>query len=256
MLRVLIASQPARTGWFGGTTFSTVTHGALIALAVVSSGGAAASNVREERAAEHVERITFVAPTPPAISGDAKSTGAGLTAEQRAEADRDAAVAAIRSLQELADAAVTIPDVTAATDLTAVTDAWLAQPDGLASESHQTAAAIVNLKSGFVAPANGVYTADLVERSVEAKNGNPKPRYPTQLANMGIEGAFTVKFVVDSSGRVPESTIEFPSTMHRLFASAVRTALLHSHYFPALIGGRRVQQEVVQEFNFSMGRRR
>src|ERR1044071_1251236 len=60
MLRVLIASQPARAGWLGGTTFSTVTHGALIALAVVSSASSV-SPVREERAAE-VERIAYVEP--------------------------------------------------------------------------------------------------------------------------------------------------------------------------------------------------
>jgi len=250
-----MASQPARTGWFGGTTFSAVTHGALIALAVVSSGTGVAS-VHEERAAEHVERVTYLVPTPPAVSGTPRSTGSAPTVAEQAAAERDAAIAAIQSIRDAVDAAATIPDLSTATDLTAVTDAWLTRPDGMTSDGQHTAASVLNLKSGFVAPANGVYTADLVEHSIEPKRGNPKPRYPTQLANLGVEGTFMVKFVVDSVGEVPDSTIEFPSAMHRLFAAAVRTALLHSHYLPARIGERRVQQEVVQEFNFSMGRRR
>jgi hypothetical protein len=58
MLRVLIASQPAKAGWLGGTSFSTVTHGALIALAIVSSGKNVPT-VSEERAAV-IERVTYV----------------------------------------------------------------------------------------------------------------------------------------------------------------------------------------------------
>jgi hypothetical protein len=73
---------------------------------------------------------------------------------------------------------------------------------------------------------------------------------------MGVEGAFIVRFVVDSSGAVPADRIEFPSTMHRLFVGAVRTALLKSHYAPAMIAGHVVAQQVIQEFRFEMGRRR
>src|SRR5437899_399278 len=53
MLRVLLASQPARAGWLGGTAFSTLTHGALIALAVIAT--------KEIRYAPHEERAS--APT-------------------------------------------------------------------------------------------------------------------------------------------------------------------------------------------------
>ena len=55
---------------------------------------------------------------------------------------------------------------------------------------------------------------------------------------------------------VPEDKIEFPNTMHRLFASAVRAALLKSHYAPAMIAGHFVSQQVIQEFRFEVGHRR
>lgn len=252
MLRVLLASQPARAGWLGGTTVSTVTHGALIALAVVSTGSTF-TGVREERAAAPAERITYIVP-PRASDGAGRSgtSGAPRRAVERALAAPTVNVAA---LQDRIAAALDVPDLTAATDLTAVTDAWLARPDGLSAPS-MTAAELLNSKSAFVAPANGIYTADLVERGVEPRRGNPKPRYPSALADLGVEGAFLVRFVVDSTGSVPENQIEFPGTMHRLFAAAVRVALLKSHFAPARAGGHVVPQEVVQEFRFELGRRR
>jgi len=151
---------------------------------------------------------------------------------------------------------VTAPDHRSGPDLTAVADAWLAQPDGMEAPVTTSMNDFLAKKSGFVRPTNGVYDEYMVERSVQPRRGNPKPRYPSALADMGIEGAFIVRFVVDSAGEVPEDKIEFPSTMHRLFATAVRTALLKSHYAPAMIAGHVVAQQVIQEFRFEVGRRR
>jgi TonB family protein len=92
----------------------------------------------------------------------------------------------------------------------------------------------------------------MVERIVAAAPGNPEPRYPEPLRRMGVEGRFVVRFVVDTTGQVEENQIEFPSTAHRLFVESVRTALLRSRYFPAMLGGRRVAQLVEQEFRFKM----
>src|ERR1043166_3109289 len=58
MLRVLISSQPVRDGWIGSSAFSTVTHGALIALAVVGTTQQP-TMVHEERAVTP-ERITYI----------------------------------------------------------------------------------------------------------------------------------------------------------------------------------------------------
>jgi len=107
-----------------------------------------------------------------------------------------------------------------------------------------------------VPPQNGVYTEDAVDRTVLPRRGNPVPRYPSALADIGVEGDFVVMFVVDSTGIVRNDEIRFPTSMHRLFAEAVRNALLRSRYTPAFYGGRKVPQEVVQEFRFTLRDRR
>src|SRR5207302_1241506 len=126
MLRVLLASQPARAGWLGGTTFSTVTHGTLIALAVVASG-TTISTVHEDRAAEPPERITYVEPAR--IADALKQADVEKAAVKKAAAPVPAPAAAdplapgtLDALKDAASEAIQIPDVTAATDLTAVTD--------------------------------------------------------------------------------------------------------------------------------------
>jgi TonB family protein len=255
MLRVLMASQPVRAGWVASTTFSTITHGALIAIAVVATNHVPTS-VRETRAAEQRERITYVEPARLAEAlRQAEAEKREAAAERRAAEEQRKRDAELAAIQNIADAPIDVPNVTAQPDLTAVADAWLAQPDGMESPPTRSMNDLLAARSGFRAPKGGVYDENTVERSVQPRRGNPKPRYPGALADMGVEGAFVVRFVVDSTGDVPEDKIEFPNTMHRLFASAVRTALLRSHYAPAMVAGHVVAQEVVQEFRFEMGRR-
>jgi TonB family protein len=252
MLRVLMASQPVRTGWVASTTFSTVTHGALIAIAVATNH--AISAVRETRAADPVERITYVEPAlleeAMRASREARRVDAARAKEAAEQRRRDEMVAEILRVAALP---IDVPEITAAPDLTDVSDAWLTQPDGLAVPALSFNDVLNGRRPGPV-PVDGVYTEDAVERSVQPIRGNPKPRYPGRLADMGVEGTFIVRFVVDSTGDVLADRIEFPSTMHRLFASAVRVALLKSRYAPAMIAGHVVAQQVVQEFRFQIGR--
>lgn len=69
-----------------------------------------------------------------------------------------------------------------------------------------------------------------------------------------MEGSFLVRFTVDSTGRVSRDDIDFPAGMHRLFVESVRDAIVHSRYFPAELGGRRVRLRVEQRFVFVMAR--
>ena len=261
MLRVLMASQPVRAGWAASTTFSTVTHGALIAIAVVATNQTATA-VRESRAAERVERITYVEPArlaeamrrAAADKREAAELAAVKAAAERQAVERRKQEEMFAAVQLAAALPIDVPDITAQPDLTAVADAWLAQPDSLPSAPTSSMNDLLAKRAGFIAPENGVYDENMVERSVQPRRGNPKPRYPSALADMGVEGAFVVRFVVDTTGDVPSDKIEFPRSMHRLFATAVRAALLKSHYAPAMIAGHVVAQQVVQEFRFEMGR--
>jgi TonB family protein len=247
MLRILISSQPARTGWIGSTTFSTVTHGALIALAVAGTAHGVKS-VREERATDP-ERITYIETRMlPARPTEKRVERNAAPSKPSAPPALDLAMIAMQVTDAIS--AIPIPDI-AAPDLTEVTNGWTSVPDSSFSTGADLAALLM-AKLAMQRPANGIFTEEMVERSVRPRRGNPTPRYPSALEGMGIEGDFVVKFVVDSTGAVKDDQIEFPSSMHRLFVDAVRNALRRSRYFPATFAGRTVPQLVVQEFRFTM----
>ena len=83
---------------------------------------------------------------------------------------------------------------------------------------------------------------------------NPKPVYPPSMLSAGIETAFVVQFVVDTTGRVDDHSLKFPASAGRLFVDAVQRVLLRSRYRPAELGGRRVAQFVEQQFTFRIAR--
>jgi protein TonB len=252
MLRVLLASRPARAGWLGGTTFSTLTHGALIALAVMAT-----KDVRlppsEHRAATSVEHTIYIDVAKLVDAKTAKAEPKTLRSTRKTSPPKP--TLNFTQYAQAISAAIQIPDVAATPDLDAIPDAWHAMPDSLPSTGKSATGMLTQAGVIPQPPVNGIYTEDMVDRSVQERRGNPKPRYPSVLANQGIEGDFLVRFVVDSTGTVPDDKIEFPSTMHRLFAAAVRTALLRSRYLPAQLGGRAVAQQVIQEFRFRIGGR-
>jgi hypothetical protein len=84
--------------------------------------------------------------------------------------------------------------------------------------------------------------------------GRKPCRISASLAAASVEAAFVVRFVVDSTGRIRDKSLEFPGKAHPLFVDAVRRALLRSRYLPAEVDGRRVAQLVSQEFIFRMER--
>lgn len=100
--------------------------------------------------------------------------------------------------------------------------------------------------------ANGIFTPDLVDAAATQQPGNPKPRYPEPLRDLGIEADVNVQFVVDTTGKVDEPTIEFTSQAHRLFMDAIRASLHRARFFPAKLAGTLVPQLVQQEFRFQL----
>ncbi|MGH7615693.1 MAG: energy transducer TonB, partial [Gemmatimonadaceae bacterium] len=114
-------------------------------------------------------------------------------------------------------------------------------------------ASLVNRRA-TTTPADGIYRAESVDRVVTPFGDNPRPAYPRSLEAAGVEADFTVMFVVDSTGRVEERSVDVPRNVHRMFADAVRYALARSRYLPAQLGGQAVRQLVAQEFVFRMQR--
>jgi protein TonB len=97
---------------------------------------------------------------------------------------------------------------------------------------------------------SGPYIAATVEKEAVGTGDNAKPTYPSDLLNRLIEAKFSVFFVVDSTGRVDSTTIEVPPSVHVQFAKAVRDVLVHWHFYPAEVRGRRVRQLMEQPFEF------
>ena len=95
------------------------------------------------------------------------------------------------------------------------------------------------------------YDEDQVERAVQVTRASP-PRYPDALKSVGVEGVVAMRFIVSAEGRVEPGSIDVISTPHKLFADAVRTALLNTRYRPAEAGGHAVRQLVEQTFHFKL----
>jgi periplasmic protein TonB len=102
---------------------------------------------------------------------------------------------------------------------------------------------------GLGSGSSRAYDENQVERAVEVTR-KAEPRYPESLKSVGVEGVVMMHFIVGADGRVEPGSIQVLSTPHKLFADAVRTALLNTRYRPAEAGGRSVRQLVEQSFTF------
>lgn len=101
-------------------------------------------------------------------------------------------------------------------------------------------------------PGSGdVFRGPQVERAA-ALEGTVAPRYPAMLRERGIEGSVTLRFVVDTAGRVEPASVVVVSSTHELFAAAARAALPRLRFTPAAAGGRHVRQLVELPFTFEI----
>ena len=108
-------------------------------------------------------------------------------------------------------------------------------------------------QAGDSAPAaEPVFAEDEVQKSVRRVAGSPHPRYPQPLIEQGIEGLVVIRFVVDTSGRIDESTVRVLRATDRAFLRAVRDWLPRARFEPAEKDGRKVRQGVVQPFHFHL----
>jgi len=234
--------RPGRSR-FGVATFSVAAHGALITLAAITSGRTV--SLESMPNITPAEEVIFIKPH------DEEHRTVTIHRSALARAAMKAAALIVPDLTRLrvaVDASLaaipSVPDVKL--DVTARTSD--AHDFGDVNTSELLASSVIWALSH--PGKNGAYTSDIVEKVAWPRKDNPRPRYPDALKRQGVEGSFVVEFVVDSTGRVDEKTMNFPSTTHPMFLRAVRDALLHSRYFPAELAGIRVRQLVQQQFSF------
>jgi TonB family protein len=76
------------------------------------------------------------------------------------------------------------------------------------------------------------------------------PAYPPALLAKGIMGYARVRYVVDTLGAVDTLSYQVVTATHADFAVAVRRALPHMRFRPAIQQGNKVRQWVEQTFHF------
>ena len=251
MVHTFISSQAVRFGAarLGVASFSIITHASLITFAVVASGPRPLS-VSDTRTIP-VEKLHFVS-TAELVNRAARGP-AGALARAVKKAVR-LLVPDMSRLQVVTDeslaALAKLPAVPTEIDLSS-------RITGESDFGEVDTGALVNASAMWALThpgKNGAYGQDAVERIAWPHRDNPRPRYPAELQRAGIEGTLVVQFVVDSTGRIDEKTLTFPTDAQPGFLRAVRDALLRSRFFPAELAGMRVRQLVQQQFTFVIAR--
>lgn len=97
---------------------------------------------------------------------------------------------------------------------------------------------------------SGVFTAAQVDVPALVDPRDVVVVYPQLLRATNTAGAVLVEFVVDTSGKMLESSFGVIAAPHPSFAEAVRVALLNATFRPATLRGRPVRQLVRQRFAF------
>jgi hypothetical protein len=251
MLHPFVSGRPSTRRGARGAAVSIVIHVALIVAFVAASGSAAHTSEAFGSAEERVVRLTLPPPTSAAL--DAREEARATAVLRAARPSRLARL--LKFASSIQPIEVTTPLATLAPSTEV--DAGLESMDGLALGGDGAGDALLGAIVGkaYARPvANGAYEADVVERQVWPRRGNPIPVYPPPLVRQGLEASYFVSFIVDSTGRVDRTSLTMPPDAHSLFVNAIRAALSRSRYFPAEIGGKPVAQRVMQEFKFALAR--
>lgn len=78
------------------------------------------------------------------------------------------------------------------------------------------------------------------------------PSYPRDMEARGINGIVSVRFVVDTTGRVDPATVTVLKATNESFARAVRAALPDMKFRPAMMGTKAVRQLSEEDFTFKV----
>jgi protein TonB len=146
----------------------------------------------------------------------------------------------------------TISDVVAAPAADQMKGSGISMQGSVKSSDGEVGSESSGGKGGLGSGSSGkAYDENQVDRAVEVTRP-AAPRYPDALKSVGVQGVVSMHFIVDADGRVEPGSIEVISTSHKLFADAVRMALLNTRYRPAEAGGHAVRQMVEQSFTFRL----
>jgi TonB family protein len=219
MLEVLLESRGARTPrQLYGATISAVAHGAVVVLIVV---GPSMRNLplilQHEEAATTAPK--FVAPpdrsAPPQQEHTQFMSVGGKGTEQVDE-----------------------PEPTRA-----------AQQASVSTDAQENKMGVTSARL-----AEDAYSVVEVDSAAVRDPSSAAPSYPPAMMSLNIEGAATIKFVVDTTGRIDLGTVQTIAATNPAFAHAVLDALPKMRFHPARVGALAVRQMAMEEFKFQLKR--
>lgn len=221
MLETLLESRGVKAPpSIGGAVVSAVTHGAIIVVLVLGSGHV--SDVLDRLD----QTLTFLIPpdrAPPPVEtklsfeavGGARNSAGIETNIRRESKDSKINRFEIAGSQQLGES----NSVSVATEM----------PDNVYSIIEVDSMATVDVNSAA-------------------------PSYPKEMMEKGIEGSVTMRFVVDSTGKIDLATVQTLDATNPAFVTAVREAMPGMKFRPAKMNNHAVRQLAEQLFKFQIQR--
>jgi protein TonB len=233
MFNQLIESKAKRQKMAGGTMFSLVLHTVLISGAVYAT---AKAGVKDDKA--KAEKIQFVEmkKEPPKVPDKPPPPKEVVVKPPPPKG--------FQVLRAPLKIDIKIPEI----DLTkAITNESDFSGKGVKGGTG-------NGVVGGIANTNQTYFEFQVEKPAEMIQDGTKPKYPSVLESSGIAGEVQAQFVVKADGRADMDSFKVLKSTNELFTQAIKNYLPRSHFSPAMIGGKAVNQLVQQSFQFAVPR--
>ncbi|MEO5579633.1 MAG: TonB family protein [Gemmatimonadaceae bacterium] len=239
MFNQLIESKPKRQKLAGGTMFSMVFHGGLIALAVVATARAGIADDKTKN--EKIQFVEMKKEPPPPKPKEPPPPPPPKEVVMKAPPPKGFQV-----LQAPVDIPIKIPDIDLSKKVTNEAD--------FTGKGVKGGVAAGVAGGTPVKLSNEPYFEFQVEKPVSPIPGTGNPRYPDALRSSGVEGEVQAQFVVNEDGRADTGTFKVLKATNDMFANAVRTALPQMRFYAAEVGGKKVKQLVQQSFQFKLDR--
>ncbi|NIM48282.1 MAG: TonB family protein [Gemmatimonadales bacterium] len=83
----------------------------------------------------------------------------------------------------------------------------------------------------------------------------PLPPYPANLRQAGIEGSVTLRFIVDTTGRVEEGSVAVVSATNPEFQAPAREMILNCQFRPGRVAGEPVRASLEMPILFRLAKK-
>jgi periplasmic protein TonB len=234
MFNKLLESKATKQKMAGGTVFSIVLHTVLIGGAVYAT---ARAGVKDEKAKAEKIQFVEVKKEPPKVPDKPPPPKEVVVAPPPPKG--------FQVLRAPVKIDIKIPEI----DLSkAVTNEADFSGKGVKGG---TGSGVVG---GTGPVTNQTYFEFQVEKPAEMIQDGTKPKYPSVLESSGISGQVDAQFVVKSDGKADMDSFKVLKSTNELFTQAIKNYLPRSHFSPAQIGGKPVNQLVQQSFQFAVPR--